>query len=384
MRRSMTWPKAAVLAACLAGIVCVAGCGKAEQRKPVAPPGAATANDEGRVTDAMARGLQFLHDSMKPDGSWENHPGITGIVLLSLLKSGNGYNAEQDPFIRKPIGYLLALQKPSGAIYEHELANYSTAIALQALIAAKDPKHDENIKKARAFLLGIQLGEGQGYESSDPGYGGVAYSDDNLRADLSNTQTWADAIRAAEEAGLEKNSDAWKRMVVFVSRCQNRSESNDQTWASNDGGATYSAWESKALEVDLPDGRKGLRSYGSMTYAFLKCMIYADVKKDDTRVKAAYEWIQKHYSLDENPEMGQQGLFYYYHTMAKALRAFGDPVLVDAKGVRHDWRKDMIEKLLSLQQPDGSWVNSKDRWWENKPVLVTAYVVLTLEELLQK
>ena len=136
--------------------------------------------------------------------------------------------------------------------------------------------------------------------------------------------------------------------------------------------------------MDLPDGRKGLRSYGSMTYAFLKCMIYADVKKDDPRVKAAYEWIQKHYTLDENPQMGQQGLFYYYHTMAKALSAYGDDVLVDAKGVKHEWRKDMIDKLLSLQQPDGSWVNAKDRWWENRPVLVTSYVVLTLEELTEK
>jgi squalene-hopene/tetraprenyl-beta-curcumene cyclase len=383
MRRRITWYEAGILSMVVAALLFAAGCGKAEPGKPGTPP-QASAKDEERVTDAMARGIQFLHDNLKPDGSWENHPGITGIVLLSILKSGNGYNPEQDPFIRKPVSYLLGLQKANGAIYEHELANYCTAIALQALIATKDKKYEENVKKARGFLLGIQLGEGQGYESSDPGYGGVAYSDDNLRADLSNAQTFADAIKAAEDSGLEKNSDAWKRLVVFASRCQNRSESNDQKWASNDGGATYSPWESKAYEVDLPDGRKGLRSYGSMTYAFLKCMIYADVKKDDPRVKAAYEWIQKHYMLDENPQMGQQGLFYYYHTMAKALSAYGDDVLVDAKGVKHEWRKDMIDKLLSLQQPDGSWVNAKDRWWENRPVLVTSYVVLTLEELTEK
>ena len=43
-----------------------------------------------------------------------------------------------------------------------------------------------------------------------------------------------------------------------------------------------------------------------MTYAGLKSMIYAGVKHDDPRVKAAYEWIQKHYTLDENPGMGAQ------------------------------------------------------------------------------
>ena len=61
-----------------------------------------------------------------------------------------------------------------------------------------------------------------------------------------------------------------------------------------------------------------------MTYAGLKSMIYAGVKKDDPRVKAAYEWVQKHYTLDENPGMGGNGLYYYYHTFAKALDAIGD------------------------------------------------------------
>jgi squalene-hopene/tetraprenyl-beta-curcumene cyclase len=195
---------------------------------------------------------------------------------------------------------------------------------------------------------------------------------------------WAGALHAAEKAGLAKDSEAWRRMTVFVSRCQNRSESNDQKWASNDGGFVYAPGESKAGEVMLPDGRKGLRSYASMTYAGLMSMIYADVTKDDPRVQAAYEWIRKNYTVDENPGLGPQGLFYYYHTMAKALKAWDDPVLADEKGVRHDWRSDLTEKLLSLQKPDGSWVNANDRWWEKNPVLVTAYVVLTLEELLEK
>ena len=69
----------------------------------------------------------------------------------------------------------------------------------------------------------------------------------------------------------------------------------------------------------LPNG--GLRSYASMTYAGLKSMIHAGVGPDDPRVKAAVEWLRKHYSLDENPGMGKSGLYYYYHTFAKALDA---------------------------------------------------------------
>ena len=68
-----------------------------------------------------------------------------------------------------------------------------------------------------------------------------------------------------------------------------------------------------------PDG--GLRSYGSMTYAGLKSMIYCGAGPEDPRVKAATKWIKDHYTLAENPGMGQQGLYYYYQTMSKALAA---------------------------------------------------------------
>ena len=46
-----------------------------------------------------------------------------------------------------------------------------------------------------------------------------------------------------------------------------------------------------------------------MTYAGLKSFLYAGVGKDDPRVKAAIEWVRKHYTLDENPNMGANGLW---------------------------------------------------------------------------
>ncbi len=380
-----------VAALCVAFVA--AGCRRESAPPPAGPsvstapmkaPSAKPEDLKEQSVDAVARGLQYLRDAMKPDGSIGAKPGITALDVLAMLRSGNNYNPKEDPFIRKPIEYLLSFQKPNGGIYEHELANYTTAIIVQVLIETKDPKYADAVKKARGFLLGIQNTEANGFESGDAGYGGIAYSDDNLRADLSNTQTWADAMKDLEASGLPRDSEAWKRAAAFAARCQNRSESNDLKWAKDgdqNGGATYSPWESKAMEITYPNGNKGLRSYGSMTYAFLKTMIYADVKKDDPRVQAAYKWIQKHYTVDENPEMGQMGYFYYMHTMVKALKAMGEKTVVDEKGVAHDWRKDIAEKVLSLQQPDGSWVNKTDRWFESDPVLVTAYACLILEEL---
>ena len=39
---------------------------------------------------------------------------------------------------------------------------------------------------------------------------------------------------------------------------------------------------------------------------------------------------------------------------------------------------------VPVTRPDGTWVNSEPRWYENMPDLVTAYSVLALEETLGK
>jgi squalene-hopene/tetraprenyl-beta-curcumene cyclase len=38
-----------------------------------------------------------------------------------------------------------------------------------------------------------------------------------------------------------------------------------------------------------------------------------------------------------------------------------------------------MERILSLQQADGSWANANNRFWENDPVLATSYALLALE-----
>jgi len=71
--------------------------------------------------------------------------------------------------------------------------------------------------------------------------------------------------------------------------------------------------------MKLPSGRTALRSHASISYAGLLSYIYADIDRSDPRVKAVYDWLLKNFTLDENPGMGAQGLYYSYHTMAKLL-----------------------------------------------------------------
>ena len=115
-----------------------------------------------------------------------------------------------------------------------------------------------------------------------------------------------------------------------------------------------------------------------MTYAGLKSMIYAGLKPDDQRVQAAAKWIRRFYMLKENPGIGNSGLYYYYHTFAKALDALGEDRITDRDGVIHDWRRELVAELARRQQADGSWVNENDRWLEGDPTLVTGYALLAL------
>ena len=70
--------------------------------------------------------------------------------------------------------------------------------------------------------------------------------------------------------------------------------------------------------------------------------------------------------------------------MSRALRAFGQDSITDQSGKSHDWRRELAERLLALQEPDGSWVNrNSDRWLEGEACLATAYAVLALEEVIR-
>lgn len=79
--------------------------------------------------------------------------------------------------------------------------------------------------------------------------------------------------------------------------------------------------------------------------------------------------------------MGDEGMYYYYQTMSKALSAANIDLLPLEGGKEADWRNDLGVKLLSNQREDGSWVNKNGRWMESNPVLVTAYTVLALQQV---
>ena len=347
------------------------------------------AGPEQKTWDAVARNAaRFVQGSQDKNGGWstDKSPGITGIVLTGLLKSGQA--TPQDPVAQKALKYIEGLvnvekKHIAGKDPKVQLQNYVTSINVMALIEAKQgDKYKAVIGDAVEFLKKLQWDEEDGKDVASDFFGGAGY-DSKSRPDLSNTQMFLDAMKAA---GIGPDDPAMKKALLFVNRCQNiKGETNDRPWAKllNDGSFIYSAALGGATKVvDEPLENGALPGYGSMTYAGVKSMIYCGVSRDDPRVKKAYEWIQNNYSVEKNAGMpdvrSQWGLYYYYHTMAKSLDTLGIDHVVDNKGVKHDWRKDITLALAKRQRPDGGFINSSANWMEADENLVTGYALMAL------
>jgi hypothetical protein len=329
--------------------------------------------------EMIARAVEFLRTKgQDADGAYSPRigPAVTALVSTGLLRCDV---APSEPFMQRSLKLLETFVQPDGGIYKpsSRLQNYETCIAVMCFAEAnRDGRYDVVLKKADKYLQDQIFDEADGKEKSDEYYGGSGYGG-NSRPDLSNTSFLIDALKST---GNEADSQAIQKALAFVSRCQNlESEHNTAEFATKnpDGGFIYNPIGGGSSEAGKTDNG-GLRSYGSMTYAGLKSMIYAGVSKDDKRVKAAVRWLQKNYDLDANPGLGQAGLYYYYSTLAKALEAMGENKIVDAKGGEHDWRKELIENLAERQKEDGSWVNSDSKWMEGDANLVTGFALLAL------
>lgn len=345
------------------------------------------------MKQAIARGNAYLKEKQKDEGFWDD-PGLPALTALSL------HAAVRDPsldlseplpdYVKKGYQWLLDQQKEDGGIYNRGLATYNTATAVTALVAADRDAYEPAIVRARNYLISEQWDIGTEGETDNKNDGGIGYGSHDDRTDLSNTYLAIEALALSKKVvqddrfGDQPELD-WDAAVTFLSRCQNLEETNDQEWASNDpqnkGGFIYTPGSSKAGEQELEDGTTALRSYGSLSYGGLLSLIYAELGPDDPRVKAVKEWIGKNYTMEENPAMGLEGLYYYYQAMSKALSAAGIDKLELESGEAADWRNDLASTLLTRQREDGSWVNSNGRWMESNPVLVTAYTVMALEQV---
>ncbi len=369
------------------------------------------------VCAAISRGLAYLASRQDPSGGWmvaaSTKPtdatgaapepaspvsvAVTALAVKSFAQfpapAGDTARAER---LERALAFIATARSEDGSYRGGALTNYVTSTVVSALAGVDEFAFSDEIRAAVTWLKGSQWDQSEGLAPRQDWFGGAGYGNHG-RPDLSNTQMMLEAMY---DAGLSPDEPAFQRALAFVSRTQNLATTNPAAWAGNDGGFVYTpanGGESMASE-HAGEGRRGelrhgeplpagaprsLRSYGSMTYAGFKSLLYAGLSPDDVRVRAAYDWVRRHWTMDENPGVGLQGLFYYYHAMSRALRVAQQHEVVDVEEQPHNWRAELIDALLARQREDGSWRNEADRWLEGEPVMATVYALLSLEEAIK-
>jgi squalene-hopene/tetraprenyl-beta-curcumene cyclase len=355
----------------------------------VQPGGQLDTSLANEVNAAVNRGLDWLAAAQQPEGYWSssNFPALTALSLRAFVLS---QHPKKQEIVAKAVTYILSCVREDGGIYREVagqkgggLSNYNTAICMAALHAVGDPALVPVVQRARRFVAAGQHLGGDVYN------GGFGYDRSTGRAytDLLNTYYATEAMRETQSvedqrpAGEKKVDVDWKAAAGYAEKLQNKPGAGDEA-----GGFFYNPTDAKAGATTNQDGVVVFRSFGTMTYAGLLALVYAEVDRKDTRVRSAFEWASRHWTLEENPGMGTQGLYFFYNVLTKSLSAYGQDMVPLKSGRLLDWRGAVGSKLVQIQRIDpangqGYWKNDNGRFWENDPVLATSYALVALELL---
>ena len=349
---------------------------------------------KAEIEQVLEKSQLWLAAQQQPNGAFAPGAkfalGITGMAV-DALQSAPAYLPKGGKEVDLALKFLWDHQQTNGGVYTEDegLGNYNTSLALMAM-ATTDRLEAERTKRMQDYLFGSQ-----NVDPKSVAFGGMGYgSRGEGNEDLSNTGF---AIEALRRSGVPASDPHLQRALEFLEHCQDLSSHNDKPWAGNSGGGVYSPDESKAGGSWNPESNEPtpkLEPYGSMTYQLISSYIALDLKPGDPRLDAAYKWVTANYVFDRNPGMPegkqQQGLLYYYMTMAKTFDLLNVTEVETATG-KHDWRRDLFEAIKSraakANLPDGSecliWINSADRWAEGMPHVTGPYLIRALKRIHQ-
>jgi hypothetical protein len=349
----------------------------------LAATSAALAQEPGRrqeplaeqVKRAIDRGVKYLRQNQRPDGSWEidvsaagMRGGWTSLALLALLNAGV---PADDPAVARGLDWLRRLN--SGMTYVR---------ALQTMVYAEAGQLDqdrERIKnnvdwliKARIMTDGGTKLQGWTYNLAPAGSG-----------DNSNTQYALLGLHAGKTAGIKIPARVWQSIRDYYQREQQE----DGGWLYSRRGTPHGAGSSLTMTtaglsglliagMELNEGRESPRGDGS----FNACGVY----KENEPVARALAWIGRRF-VDERGEVHDnfrlempKRTFYNLYGIERAgrlsgLRFFG----------RHDWYREGCKFLTDADSPnrqhaDGSW--SAAGYYDQWPVISTSFALLFLSK----
>ncbi|MCP4247469.1 MAG: prenyltransferase [bacterium] len=273
------------------------------------------------LTASVERGLAWLADKQKPDGSFGSlshygrHVGITGLVGLAFIADGNvpGRGAYA-PVVEGCVDFILANSSESGLLAAETshgpMYGHGFATLFLAEVYGMSPRPDlrEALRKAVRLIVSTQNEEG-----------GWRYQPVRHDADLSVTVCQVMALRAARNGGIFVEKGAIDSATDYIKQLQNP-----------DGGFRYM-----------------LNSGGSAfarSAAGVAALQYAGIYQGN-EVERGLEFIGR-FAPPTEQSVGH--MFYGHYYAAQAMFLAGE-------GPWQVWWPAIREELLAKQTEDGSW-----------------------------
>jgi len=281
---------------------------------------------------AIDKALDWLKENQNKDGSWGNNTAITSFSLLAFMSNGHlPDKGKYGPEVAKGVRNLLAASRDDGYLVGSTGGNmYAHGMATLALSQvwgmSGDPDVKKVLKKAVDLIVKCQNHEG-----------GWRYEPQPTGADISVTIMQVMALRGAKDSGLHVPKETITKAIGYINKCYDKKS----------GGYRYQP-----------------QSYGpgyARTAAGV-CVLQLAGEYDKKEIEGAIRYME---STGED----RQHYWYGHYYAAHAFHQIGDKKW-------EEYYERMSKKLLSTQQKDGNWRDSKEG--HVGPAYQTAIAILIL------
>lgn len=327
------------------------------------------------VNASIDRGVAFLRKTQLREGGWPDYPGYgpatTAFAYHTLRACGV---AATDPAMQR--GYA-ALKLEWGGYPPALRQTYTIALVMMAVaehgrrLPTPDGERTTDLEPADEAWMREMVAALERRQSSEGTWGYLGASSRADRTDNSNTQYALLGLKAAARCGVAVKGSTWRTALQhFVS-------SQDTTGPAAFAGPEMTSRKgtTRSRPTDASRGwgySEGGASYGSMTAGGVGSVVICRSEllgtsampagldaKSEKAIRDGLAWLGMHFSVRTNPgppsTMAGAGWYLYY---LYAVERAGVLAGVDWMGDR-DWYGEGAAHLMTLQKPDGAWVQDE-------------------------
>lgn len=322
-----------------------------------------------RGSSPLRNAARYLWSQQAEDGGFHSTTygllrsgqSLTPFVLVALLGVPDNETSRPRGAVERALSFIKANTNADGALgvmdeTASDYPNYATALAVCAMIKARNPGYEKVIEPMVTQLRAQQFSEANGWTSQHASYGGwgmggaIHRPPETGHVDLSMTRH---VLEALQLSGVPASDPVMTRALVYLQRSQN-----------TDGGFYFSPVNPEINKAGESAGR--FASYGTATADGVLALRAAGVSDEDLRTADAIAWLKDHHQPDRAPGFDEgtgqpwgSGLrFYYAHAVSRVLRDL--PV------------------ELPKQSGDGSFRNPVNLVKEDDPLIATTFALYVM------